>query len=217
MYEYEGFLYTLEQIQGYADKNKTSLEDFISKKGIKKIEEEKDKKDPNFQKDTVESADAVSEKTPAQEGAALVSEDTSLESQSNNRYIEFKNGQIVYEEDYLEDFAGNKNYPETFDEYAKSFKTKPKSFDASDVEIDVEAFDYDLDGLETKDSKEITKIVRDFNSLQNKMDVELNKKLDTYKSEILDNEELFEPYSEVSSYSIGKPGGGRIVTGKHHY
>ncbi len=41
---------------------------------------------PNFQEDTVESADAVSEKIPAQEDTVSASEDTSLESPSGETF-----------------------------------------------------------------------------------------------------------------------------------
>ena len=45
----------------------------------------------------------------------------------DDRFIEFKNGSIVYEDEYLKKYAGTERYPATFDDYAKRFKTTPKT------------------------------------------------------------------------------------------
>jgi hypothetical protein len=41
----------------------------------------------------------------------------------------------VYEDTYLKTKAGKKGYPETFDEYAQAFGTRPKEFDLDEVVI----------------------------------------------------------------------------------
>lgn len=55
-------------------------------------------------------------------------EDGSLDipnTETDSRYIQFKNNNIVYEDDYLKNYAGTEDYPSTFDEYAEKFKTTP--------------------------------------------------------------------------------------------
>ncbi|MDB4493342.1 hypothetical protein N9216_01880 [Pseudomonadales bacterium] len=51
------------------------------------------------------------------------------------RFIEFESGNVVYEDTYLKTKAGKKGYPETFDEYAQAFGTRPKEFDLDEVVI----------------------------------------------------------------------------------
>ena len=76
------------------------VDDFLSKYPEAKIKEAIgfDLLDPNFQEDTVESADAVSEETPAQEDTVSVSEDTSLDLPSGET---FKiDGEVVTKEEF---------------------------------------------------------------------------------------------------------------------
>ena len=72
------------------------VDDFLSEYPDAKIKESIgfDLLDPNFQEDTVESADAVSEKTPAQEDMVSVSEDTSLELQEYNEETRLKKDEL---------------------------------------------------------------------------------------------------------------------------
>ncbi len=84
------------------------------------VAEEKANK-PLFFTDAAEGADVVSE-TPAQDTESI-SEDAS----SGSRYVKFKSGTVVFENDYLENYAGTGSYPLTFDEYAASYKTTPKT------------------------------------------------------------------------------------------
>lgn len=92
----------------------------------------------NFQNDAAEGAATVSgPKQEAPEDTEYKPENISsdLPKSKPNRYIEFKNT-VVYEDEYLETKAGKPGYPETFDEYAAAFKTKPKSFSAEEVVVD---------------------------------------------------------------------------------
>ena len=92
----------------------------------------------NFQQDAAEGATTVSGPKPeAPEDSVFKSENISSDSPKSkpNRYIEFKNT-VVYEDEYLETKAGKPGYPETFDEYAAAFKTKPKSFSTEEVVVD---------------------------------------------------------------------------------
>ena len=76
------------------------VDDFLSKYPESKIKKAIgfDLLDPNFQEDTVESADAVSEETPAQEDTVSVSEDTSSELPSGET---FKiDGEVVTKEEF---------------------------------------------------------------------------------------------------------------------
>ena len=75
----------------------------------------------------------------------------SLEQPEDDRYIKFKSGTIVYEDDYLKNFAGTENYPKTFDEYAKAFGAKPQTFQNEAVKITTEKFDYDVSSPIDKD------------------------------------------------------------------
>ena len=77
---------------------------------------------PGFLPDAAKSADVVSEIPPAQD-TELISED----GFSGLRYIKFKSGTTVYEDKYLEQYAGTGNYPESFDEYAKKFGTEAQT------------------------------------------------------------------------------------------
>jgi len=77
---------------------------------------------PGFLPDAAKSADVVSEILPAQD-TELISED----GFSGLRYIKFKSGTTVYEDKYLEQYAGTGNYPESFDEYAKKFGTEAQT------------------------------------------------------------------------------------------
>ena len=52
------------------------------------------------------------------------------------RFVKFKDGSIVYEDDYLEKYAGTGRYPATFDDYAKKFKTTPRTPSPTDVVLD---------------------------------------------------------------------------------
>ena len=52
------------------------------------------------------------------------------------RYIKFKNGTVVYEDDYLKKYAGTDRFPASFDDYASKFKTKPITPSPSNVELD---------------------------------------------------------------------------------
>ena len=52
------------------------------------------------------------------------------------RFVKFKDGSIVYEDDYLEKYAGTGRYPATFDDYAKKFKTTPRTPSPADVVLD---------------------------------------------------------------------------------
>jgi len=90
---------------------------------------------PGFLPDAAKSADVVSEIPPAQD-TELISEDGS----SGLRYIKFKSGTTVYEDKYLEQYAGTGNYPESFDEYVKKFgaeaQTLPKDAPAQGGQLD---------------------------------------------------------------------------------
>ena len=55
---------------------------------------------------------------------------------ANVRYIKFKNGTVVYEDDYLKKYAGTDRFPASFDDYAFKFKTKPITPSPSNVELD---------------------------------------------------------------------------------
>ena len=74
------------------------------------------------------------------EDMVSTSEDTSLDAPETandlNRYIEFKSGNVVYEDTYLQDKAGKEGYPSTFDEYAEAFGTTPKQFDTPEIEVE---------------------------------------------------------------------------------
>ena len=135
MFEWEGKTYSLEQVAQVALNLGLSLDEYLKKYNIKEIQNTTDpvgkKKDPS-EKD----ANAGQEV----EVTASDSENGLLESPGKDRYIKFKSGKIVYEDDYLKNFAGTENYPETFDEYAKAFGTKPKSFDSNIVEIQSEPY-----------------------------------------------------------------------------
>ena len=69
-------------------------------------------------------------------GSNLV--DGSLESQSTkpNRYLKFKGGKIVYEDEYLSKYAGKDGLPASFDDYAKMWKTKPLTFDFPEITVE---------------------------------------------------------------------------------
>ena len=53
-----------------------------------------------------------------------------------SRSIKFKDGVTVYEDVYIEKYAGKGSYPKTFDEYAELFKTKPRKAVPADVVLD---------------------------------------------------------------------------------
>ena len=141
MFEWKGKKYSHEQVAQLASSLGLSLDEYLKKYNVKKIQ---DTTDPVGKKTDPSEKDA----SAGQEVEAMASnlEDGLLESPGKDRYIKFKSGKIVYEDDYLKNFAGTENYPETFDEYAKAFGTKPKSFDA-DVKpayITGETFKYDI-------------------------------------------------------------------------
>ena len=94
--------------------------------------------DPNFQQGTAADAGVVQPMTASQAGfTESPSVDTPSESQDPEpRYIEFKSGNIVYEDTYLKTKAGKPGYPATFDEYASAFGSTPKNFSTSVVEIE---------------------------------------------------------------------------------
>ena len=54
----------------------------------------------------------------------------------NVRYIKFKSGAVVYEDEYLDKYAGTERFPASFDDYAAKFKTKPITPSPSNVELD---------------------------------------------------------------------------------
>lgn len=54
----------------------------------------------------------------------------------NVRYIKFKSGAIVYEDEYLDKYAGTERFPASFDDYAAKFKTKPITPSPSNVELE---------------------------------------------------------------------------------
>jgi len=89
------------------------VDDFLSKYPDAKIKESIgfDLLDPNFQEDTVESADAVSEKTPVREDMVSVSEDTSSDLPSDETFQ--IDGEVVTKEE--------------FDDYTEKQKNKEKA------------------------------------------------------------------------------------------
>ena len=54
----------------------------------------------------------------------------------NVRYIKFKSGAVVYEDEYLDKYAGTERFPASFDDYAAKFKTKPITPSPSAVELE---------------------------------------------------------------------------------
>ena len=54
----------------------------------------------------------------------------------NVRYIKFKSGAVVYEDEYLDKYAGTERFPASFDDYAAKFKTKPITPSPSNVELE---------------------------------------------------------------------------------
>ena len=90
----------------------------------------------DFQKDSATGVDVLSRKEPTPMGTVLDLEDTSSESQElKPRFIEFKSGNVVYEDTYLKTKAGQKGYPATFDEYAEAFGAKPRQFDTEEIVV----------------------------------------------------------------------------------
>ena len=79
MFEYEGFEYSLEEIQEAANKAGLSVEDYISKNNIVSKQEQVTTDDENFQQDGVAGADAPSVSV-APEDTELPQVDTSLDS-----------------------------------------------------------------------------------------------------------------------------------------
>ena len=94
----------------------------------KKEVEESIKPKGLFLPDAAESADVVS-KTQAQDTGSQ-SEDYS----SGSRYIRFKSGTIIYEDDYLKNYADTEDYPKSFDNYASKFGGKVQNVEESVVE-----------------------------------------------------------------------------------
>ena len=69
-------------------------------------------------------------------GSKLVDGSSDLQEPKPPRYLKFKSGKIVYEDDYLKNFAGKQNYPSSFDDYAKMFNTEPLTFDGPEITLE---------------------------------------------------------------------------------
>jgi hypothetical protein len=114
--------------------------------------------------------------------------DGSLESEEtkNLRYLKFKDGQVVYEDEYLDKFAGTENYPSSFDDYAKKFNTKPLTFDTPEVV------------LESKKSKELLPDLK--NAWKSRKYNKVTKTLDPSYNDVLtelDEEEAVEMFKGI--------------------
>ena len=83
---------------------------------------------PGFLPDAAESADVVS-KIQAQD-----TDSPSGDTSSGSRYIKFKNGLTIYEDDYLKNYAETEDYPKSFDDYALKFGGKAQEVEESVTE-----------------------------------------------------------------------------------
>ena len=68
-------------------------------------------------------------------GSKLVDTSSELQSAKPNRYLKFKGGKVVYEDQYLSKYAGKDGLPASFDDYAKMWKTKPLTFDSPEITV----------------------------------------------------------------------------------
>jgi len=144
MFEFNGKQYSLEQLQAIADKKGYKFEELLAKNPtIKEIKQESpvggffgDQAKTNA---VVEPVAPATAKQQIATNTVSTSENGSLDSQNPDptpkRYIEFKDGTIVYEDTYIQKKAGTKGYPATFDEYAKAFNTTPKQFDSPEIVV----------------------------------------------------------------------------------
>ena len=135
IYKYKGEDISEEFVtEGFEQSSFTILDDYIKNTNGLEVAEEKVEKP----KDVVEKDATVTSIEPGQasENTELEQVDTSLVSEDPKpRFIEFESGNVVYEDTYLKTKAGKKGYPETFDEYAQAFGTRPKEFDLDEVVI----------------------------------------------------------------------------------
>ena len=120
-------------VEGFENSSFTILDDYISNTDGLEVVEEKVGKTSDV---AVKGATVTSSPGQASENMELKQVDTSLVSEDPKpRFIELESGNIVYEDTYLKTKAGKKGYPETFEEYAEAFGTRPKEFDLEEVII----------------------------------------------------------------------------------
>jgi len=136
MYEKDGVTLSVEDVQLNAKISDITPEAWASKNGFNSIKEKEDPwKDwsilgkPGKTDDSAEEIALAESETMTAAGDS-VSANTSLvqpETVNQGRQTQVK-GTIVYEDDYLEKYAGKKtgkgNYPDTFEEYAKLNNTE---------------------------------------------------------------------------------------------
>jgi len=122
MYKVKEGILTQQQADDTASFYDMSTEEYAAKNNWE-LQEGEPEGEPGKTKDPVQTANAGSETMTA--GGDSISADTSLEQSetvNQGRQTQVK-GTIVYEDDYLEKYAGKKtgkgNYPDTFEEYAK--------------------------------------------------------------------------------------------------
>ena len=134
-YKYKGEDISEEFVtEGFENSSFTILDDYISDtNGLEVVEEKVGKTNDVVVKDATVTSIKPEQ---ASENTELEQVDTSLVSEDPKpRFIEFESGNVVYEDTYLKTKAGKKGYPETFDEYAQAFGTRPKEFDLDEVVI----------------------------------------------------------------------------------
>ena len=127
MYKVKEGILTQQQADDTASFYDMSTEEYAAKNNWE-LQEGEPEGEPGKTKDPVQTANAGSETMTA--GGDSISAYTSLEQSetvNQGRQTQVK-GTIVYEDDYLEKYAGKKtgkgNYPDTFEEYAKLNNTE---------------------------------------------------------------------------------------------
>ena len=151
-YMYNGVEVTEEQIQQAADASSMSIEDYISKADVSVSGENEQEA---FQNDPVKETASAGSKNQAV-NTDLVSEATSLELPDPDpiKYITV-NGQDVYEDEYLEKYAGKENYPLTFKDYAKKLNSEILTVDP--VEISTKRKQISISKEKLKNPKQLKK------------------------------------------------------------
>ena len=129
MYEKDGVTLSVEDVQLNAKISDITPEAWASKNGFNSIKEEEDPGKPGKTDDSAKETVLAESETMTAAGDSVLANTLLVQPETVNqgRQTQVK-GTIVYEDDYLEKYAGKKtgkgNYPDTFEEYAKLNNTE---------------------------------------------------------------------------------------------